>query len=99
MEFELDGMRLTPEDLELVSDVSERFGLALESTRLYEESLRVAQRESVLNEIGTRLQATRSVDSLLSEAARGLQTSLGAHRVAIRLGTPPKGNGIQENEG
>lgn len=90
MEFELDGEALTPEDIDLVQAVGERFGLAAESTRLYEESRRVAQRETMLNEIGGRLQRTNSIDSVLTEAALGLQTSLGANRVAIRLGAPPK---------
>ncbi len=90
MEFELEGEVLTPEDVDLVQAVGERFGLAVESTRLYEESRRVAQRETMLNEIGGRLQRTNSIDAVLSEAALGLQTSLGANRVAIRLGPPPK---------
>ena len=45
MEFELAGEALAPEDVDLVEAVAERFGLAVESTRLYEESRRVAQRE------------------------------------------------------
>jgi GAF domain-containing protein len=89
MEFELPGESLAPEEIDLVEAVAERFGLAVESTRLYEESRRVAQRETMLNEIGSRMQRTNSIDALLGETARGLQTSLGANRVAIRLGTPP----------
>ncbi len=91
MEFELAGEPLPPEDLNLVLAVAERFGLAVESTRLYDESRRVAQRETMLNEIGSRLQRSNSIDTVLAEAARGLQNSLGANRVAIRLGAPPKG--------
>ena len=91
MEFELEGGEALPsEDLNLVQAVAERFGLAVESIRLYEESRRVAQRETTLNEIGSRLQRTNSINAMLAEAARGLQSSLGANRVAIRLGAPPK---------
>jgi len=90
MEFELAGEVLAPEDADMVEAVAERLGLAVESTRLFDESRRVAQRESMLNEIGSRLQRTNSIDSVLTEAARGLQNSLGASRVAIRLGPPPK---------
>ncbi len=89
MEFELEGDALAAEDVDLVEAVAERFGLAVESTRLYEESRRVAQRETLLNEIGGRLQRTNSINAVLTEAARGLQTTLGANRVAIRLGAPP----------
>jgi GAF domain-containing protein len=96
MEFEVEGEALTPEDIDLVQAVAERFGLAVESTRLYEESRRVAQRESMLNEIGGRLQRSNTIDAVLAEAARGLQNTIGANRVAIRLGSPPTktpGNG------
>lgn len=97
MEFEVGADEFTPEDIELVNGVAERFSLALESARIYEESRRVAQRESTLNQIGSRLQTTNTVDTLLAETARGLQASLGATRVAIRLGAPPKSNGVEEH--
>ncbi|MCA9913177.1 MAG: hypothetical protein KC496_07500, partial [Anaerolineae bacterium] len=46
IEFELSPEQsLSPEDVELVREISERFGLAAENTRLLEESLRAAQRE------------------------------------------------------
>ncbi len=97
MEFEVIDTDFANEDLELVNGVAERFSLALESARIYEESRRVAQRESTLNQIGSRLQTTNTVDTLLEETARGLQASLGANRVAIRLGTPPKSHGVEEH--
>ncbi len=97
MEFEVGADEFAPEDIELVNGVAERFSLALESARIYEESRRVAQRESTLNQIGSRLQTTNTVDTLLAETARGLQASLGATRVAIRLGAPPKSNGVEEH--
>jgi GAF domain-containing protein len=94
LEFEIESGALTPEDIELVQTVAERFGLAVESARLYDESQRVARREAMLNEIGGRLQSSNNVDAVLSEAARSLQSTLGAQRVAIRLGSP--GNGGQQ---
>jgi GAF domain-containing protein len=46
MEFELDvAQGFAPEDLALIQEVSERFGLAAENTRLIQESQRIAQRE------------------------------------------------------
>lgn len=99
MEFELDVGVLTPEDIDLVQTVAERFGLAIESARLYDESQRVARREAMLNEIGGRLQSSNKVDAVLSEAARSLQSTLGAQRVAIRLGSPDGGNGGQQRNG
>lgn len=96
MEFELDEKgRFSQEDLELIEEIGERFGLAAENTRLVEESQRVAQREALINEISSRMQASNNVEATLTEAARSLRETLQAHRVMIRLGSPvnaaPKG--------
>ena len=86
MEFELgeDG-NIDPNDLNLIQEVSERFGLAAENARLVEESQRVAQREALINEIGSRLQATNNIESTLTEAVRSLNNILNANRVSIKL--------------
>ncbi len=89
MEFELDEQNaLLPEDLSLLEEVSEQFGLAAETNRLFESSQRIAQREALVNEIATRLQTTTSVEMTLTTAARSLKDVLKAERVAIRLGKP-----------
>lgn len=98
MEFELDADKsLTASDRELINEVSERFGLAAENARLYEESRRIAQREALINEAGARLQASSDVEKTLIEAARSVQEILKVNRVAIQLGEPPvaqsNGNG------
>ncbi len=94
IEFELDKeSSLSPEDLALIQEVGERFGLAAENTRLFEQSQRIAQREALVNEIGVRLQASNNIETTLAEAARSLKQTLRADKVAIRLGTPPAGNG------
>lgn len=94
MEFELDaGGQITPEDRQLIAEVSERFGLAAENARLFSESQRIAQREALINEVGARLQATSNVETTLNQAARSLQQMLKAGRVSIRLGEPPVVNG------
>jgi GAF domain-containing protein len=89
MEFEIDAQRnFTPEDMELLQEVGERFGLAAENTRLLEESRRAAQREALVNQITTRLQTTTGVNATMLEAARSLREAMKANRVAIRLGKP-----------
>ncbi|MDQ7024428.1 MAG: GAF domain-containing protein [Anaerolineae bacterium] len=91
MEFELDAEgEFTPADLELVQEVSGRFGLAAENTRLVEESQRTAQREALINEISTRLQSAINVEATLAEAARSLSDTLQANKVTIRLGIPER---------
>jgi len=93
IEFDLpEGSDLSPEDLELVREISDRFGLAAENTRLLEESLKAAQRESLINEISRRLQSASNVETTLTAAARSLRSALEAHKVAIRLGKPEPRN-------
>ncbi len=89
MEFEMDtDGNLDPNDLTLIQEVSERFGLAAENARLVEESQRTAQREALINEIGSRLQATNNIESTLTEAVRSLNNVLGAKKVSIKLRQP-----------
>jgi len=87
MEFEVES-EISVADLDMLREVGERFGLAAENNRLYENSQRVAQREALVNEISTRMQSANSVDATMAEAARSLRDALKANRVAIRLGTP-----------
>lgn len=90
MEFELDeNQSLTPEDIDMLQEVSERFGMATENARLVDESQRVAQREALVNQISSRLQTTNNVENTLAEAARSLKEVLKAESITIRLGVPP----------
>ncbi|MGJ3239579.1 MAG: GAF domain-containing protein [Anaerolineae bacterium] len=91
MEFELDeAQHITQEDLELLLEVSERFGLAAENTRLVEESRRTAQRETLINQITSRFQSAQNVEATLAEAARSIGDTLSAEKVMIRLGAPDR---------
>ncbi len=89
MEFELseDG-EMSADDIEMLKEVSERFGLAAENTRLLEQSQRSAQREALINVVSSRLQTTNNVEATLAEAARSLSELLQAERVVVRLGKP-----------
>lgn len=99
MEFELDDAgKLTKEDLELIEEISERFGLAADNTRLVEQSQRTAQREALVNEISSRLQSANSVEGTLREAARSLTDALRARRVQIHLGSPENAAPAKQGE-
>jgi GAF domain-containing protein len=98
MAFEIDESRnLTSEDLDLLREVSERLGGAIEDARLIDELQRANQRESLVSEISTQMQAATTIDKLLSTAAEGLGNATRSPRVAIRLnmqaGEKPGGNG------
>jgi GAF domain-containing protein len=91
MEFELDeNGEFSAEDKDLLQEVAERFGVAIENVRLVNESQRTAQREAFVNQIVGRLQTINNVEDMVTEAARGLRDALKAQKIAIKLGTPPR---------
>jgi GAF domain-containing protein len=99
MEIELEHGRLNQNYADLLQEISERFGLAAENTRLVEQSQRAAQRESLINVVSTRLQTTTNVESTLAETARSMAELLLVERVAIRLGSPPASPGPGSGNG
>lgn len=97
LEFETDEP-LPPEDINLIRDVCERLALAVETIRVSDDTRRVALREAILNDLGRRLQTSTNVERILTETAHGLQSTLGANRVTIRLGAPPQQPTVQPEE-
>lgn len=101
MEFELDASEGLDESVGLAQTVGERFGLALENTRLYEETQRAATREQRVNAIAAQYQSVTTVDELLRITVSELGDLLGAEKASIRLGgismagadSPPRSNG------
>lgn len=94
MEFELGSSDELPVGAEdLITAVGQRLGLAMENRRLFDETQRVAQREALINDIGTDLQSATGVDAIIQRAAQHLQEALSAQQVTIRLGALPEGRG------
>jgi GAF domain-containing protein len=90
MEFELDRDEPLPDGaMELVTAVSQRLGLAMENRRLFDETQRVAQRETLINDIAADLQSATGIDTIIQRAARHLQQTLSAQQVTIHLDTLP----------
>lgn len=93
MEFEIPNADELPEGiLDLVAAVGQRLGLALENRRLFDETQRIAQRETMINDMGTELQSSSSVEVILQQTARHLQEMLAAEQVTIRLHTHDNDN-------
>jgi GAF domain-containing protein len=89
MEFELPlDQAVTQEQINILGQVVERIGLAVENARLLDEAQRLAQREAMVNEISARMQTTTGVDAVLSAATQSIAEALQAPRVAVRLGDP-----------
>ncbi len=79
---------IDPAQMELVNELADRFGLAIENIRLLEQSQSSAQRESLINVISARIQTTTNVEVMLAETARSLSELLQVSHVSVRLGTP-----------
>jgi GAF domain-containing protein len=69
----------------MLQAVAERVALALDSTRLGEQSQRQAEREQILSKISADLQATTDMNAILRIVARESSRALGAPRSFIHL--------------
>jgi GAF domain-containing protein len=94
MEDDQPQRQLTAEERELVQEVVQRMALALESTRLFEqtqsalgEARRLAQRERLINRITARCGAT-TVEEVLRVAADEMRHSVQAAYAAVELMPP-----------
>lgn len=86
LELELNADEIAPEDLEMLEAVNERFSLAAENARLYEDAQKATLQEQRVNDIAARYQQVTSIDDLLSITVAELSETLGARSGAIRLG-------------
>lgn len=92
MEFEIaPDQTVGAEQITILQQVVERLGLAAENARLFEQTQRAAQREAIVNEISTRMQATTNIEAVIAAATQSLADVFQSSRVAIRLGTPTNG--------
>ncbi len=79
------GAAWTPEDIDTLSQVAERLGLALETARLSDETIRRAAREQTIAEVSARMRESLDVDTILQTAAREIGEALRLHDVTIQL--------------
>ena len=70
----------------MIAAVNERFSLAAENARLYEDAQKATLQEQRVNDIAARYQQVTSIDELLSITVAELSETLGARSGAIRLG-------------
>ncbi len=77
---------LSPEEANLLENLSTQISLALETARLYQETQKRAAREQLTTEISTQIRRTLDIDTVLQTAVREFGEVLGAEEVIIRLG-------------
>jgi Na+/proline symporter/GAF domain-containing protein len=77
----------TEDDRALLEQVSEQVALAMETTRLFEETQRTAQRERLIGEITAKIRASTNIQDILKTTAVELGKALGTSRALVRLAT------------
>lgn len=75
----------TAEEQALAANVAAQAAQALESTRLLQETIRLAQAERTATAIASRLWTTSDVESIVRTALRELSTALNAYEASIEL--------------
>jgi GAF domain-containing protein len=81
----LDKGFWSEDENELLSAMVDQIGIALEGARLYEASQTQAEKESLVGALGTKLQESLDVDTVLRTAAQEIRQSLGLSEVAVSL--------------
>ena len=86
MTFDIQRSGMLPERLiELASTVAERLSLSLDNARLVEQAQAVAYRERQVSNISGRLQATGSIEELVTLAAAEFSEALDGALTHIRM--------------
>lgn len=89
VEFQRAGSSAwSPAAEELAQAVADRLALSLENARLFEQAQVTAQREQLVSQVASRLQASNDLQALLTRAAAEFQDALGATHTQVRLGVP-----------
>jgi GAF domain-containing protein/CHASE3 domain sensor protein len=73
------------DDVALAETIAEELALALENTRLLEETQRRAAREQLIGQVTARMREILDVDSILKTAVREIGEALQLHDMTIRL--------------
>jgi len=81
------------EDVNILSEISARLGLALETARLSQENQRRATRERLIREITGDMRETMNIRTILQRTIQRLGQEIGAEEVAVRIG--PEGPQIR----
>ncbi|NOH11392.1 MAG: GAF domain-containing protein [Chloroflexi bacterium] len=83
----------TDEEVQLLENLSEQLGIALENARLFEETQRLAQRERIAADVSSKVWASGDVEAILQTAVQELGRALNVSEGVIQLDID--GNGTE----
>jgi GAF domain-containing protein len=78
------------DDIQSAGIVLEQLGIALESSRLFEETTSRAEREQMVTEITTKIRSTTDPQHMLETAIEELKQILGTENIRIKPITLPQ---------
>lgn len=88
----------TPEEIAMAQSVADQIGIALENARLFEQTVRRAEREQKVLEITSKIRATNDPKLMLQTAITELQQVLKANKAQILFQTQPGSTTNQEGQ-
>jgi len=92
-----DPHNFTQDEIRLFSALAPQIATVVENKRQFEKAQRQAERESMLNAIGQKIQSATSVEAVLQIAARELGRALSAPLTVAQLGMSTKTAGNNGN--
>ena len=81
-----DAGEWTPDEKSMLDSITEQLGVALEASRLYQETQRKAVFERLSREVSTNIRNNLNLDTVLQTAASEFQRILSLSEVEIRMG-------------
>lgn len=85
----------TEEEIELMENLVDRLGMALESARLYNDTQKRAERERLISDITSKVRASTNLDVILQTAVQQIAEALQAPKGSIVLRGEDKGQAYE----
>ena len=85
---------LTEKDAGLLTSIANQVAVAVQNARVYTQVQQQAERETLINTLGRKIQGARTIDDVLKVAVQELWHSMGAQQASIEISAPL----VKENE-
>ena len=88
--------RITTDQMDLIKAVAERVALSAENARLFDETIRRAERERIVSDISSKIGSSFQTESILQTTARELSELLEDADIIIKLQSPQNGTSPEQ---
>jgi GAF domain-containing protein len=84
-------------DSDLLSSIAAQVAVALQNAQNYTKAQQQAERETIINTIGQRIQTATTIEDVLQLTIRELNQSLNTAKASIQISGQPQPNGSQDS--